>query len=96
VTGDWDRSGAAHRYKRRRLQSRRFYPIGHDPDRVSDHLEESSGHLEAAGRAPLSHLQHTRPEQREERRVVRQYTDLAVVRRRDHRVGDPIEYRSLG
>src|SRR2546422_900759 len=60
------------------------------------HLEESSRHPEAPRRTPLSHLQHTRPEQRQKRRVTRQDAHLAVVRRRNDRVGGPIEYRLLG
>src|SRR3989454_8120231 len=71
------------------------------PDRVAPPApphdrEEATGDGEAARRAPLPHREDAGPEQGEERCMARQDADLAVVRRRDHRVGGPIEYRPLG
>ena len=76
--------------------SSRVDAIGDDAYRVTHHLEKAARHAEPASSARLSHLQHTRAEQREKRRMTRQDADLSVERGHHDRVGGPIEYRSLG
>ena len=59
-------------------------------------MQEPPTHLEMAISATLLHREDAVPEQGHERRVPRQDTDLAIERRRDHRVGVAAKKRPLG
>src|SRR6185503_16215644 len=73
-------------------------PLGifrnHPHDVVRD-LKKSAPHLEGVDGTGILHLEVSFPQQRHERRVSRQDSDLAVVRRRDDAVRVALKYRLL-
>jgi hypothetical protein len=70
-----------------------FDVFSHDPDPVVHDLEKSTLDGEPAHVSIATNAQRSGTQKRHERRVTRQYADLAIEGGRDHRVGFTVEHR---
>jgi hypothetical protein len=66
-----------------------------DPDPVVHDLEKSALDGEPTHLTSPTNAQRTCTEERHERSVIRQDTDLAIIGGRDHRVGLTVEHRGI-
>jgi hypothetical protein len=70
--------------------------FGNHAHPVVNYLKKSATYGEATDGPGTADCQWTLTEQRHERSVVRQDTDLSVKSRRDYSVGFTVEHRRLG